>query len=150
MLLARFLKANRSDNAIIRQKTVFKTSYEKSGWGRQSGANWYKQDRNLTAIPGNESCYETNGSMDFHPAFYHRYSLGRHFQRLLQRGYSALPAETIRQVHPIFQSRDTIVSLNWKAYQVMGQAYYQLGDRTDAVQMMDLSLQNNPSNQPLR
>jgi len=39
---------------------------------------------------------------------------------------------------------------NWKAYQVMGQAYYQLGDKTDAVQMMDQSLQINPGNQPLR
>ena len=109
-LFAWFLKTNRSDNVIDWQKTLFETSYENSKWGKQSGASRYKQDRNLTAIPGNESCYETNGSMDFHPAFYHRYSLGRHFQRLLQRGYSALPAETIRQVHPIFQSRDTVES----------------------------------------
>jgi tetratricopeptide (TPR) repeat protein len=39
---------------------------------------------------------------------------------------------------------------NWKAYQVMGQAYYQLGDRDDAIQMMDQSLRINPNNQPLR
>jgi tetratricopeptide (TPR) repeat protein len=39
---------------------------------------------------------------------------------------------------------------NWKAYQVMGQAYYQLGDNTDAVQTMDQSLLINANNPPLR
>lgn len=49
-----------------------------------------------------------------------------------------------------FRAATQLDPQNWKAYQVMGQAYYQLGDRTDAVQMMDLSLRINPSNQPLR
>jgi tetratricopeptide (TPR) repeat protein len=49
-----------------------------------------------------------------------------------------------------FRAATQLDPQNWKAYQVMGHAYYQMGDRTDAIQMMNLSLQINPSNQPLR
>jgi tetratricopeptide (TPR) repeat protein len=49
-----------------------------------------------------------------------------------------------------FKAATQLDPQNWKAFQVMGQAYYQLGDRTDAVQMMDHSLQINPNNPGLR
>jgi hypothetical protein len=67
-----------------------------------------------------------------------------------QAGLTLYQQKDFTKAIQYFKAAVQIDPLNWQAYQVLGNTYYQTGDNADALEAFDKSLQSHPDNPSLK
>ena len=71
-------------------------------------------------------------------------------QEYFDAGLSLYQKQNYSQAVPYFRAAIQLDPQSWKAYQMLGQSYYEMGDSGSALQMFDKSLEIHPANKSLR